>query len=81
MYADDTSISYIGESADVAIAQLNKVLQEVYKWFLVNRLTPYPGKSEAMMFSKKTIMGPLLQSLLGNPSSATLRPQKPTCWE
>ena len=64
MYADDTSIFCIGQSADLAIALLNKALQEVYRWCLVNRLTPHPGKSEVMIISKKTIMGPLPPLLL-----------------
>ena len=55
MYADDTSIFCVGQSADLAIDLLNKALQEVYRWCLVNRLTPHPGKSEAMIISKKTI--------------------------
>ena len=70
MYADDTSIFCVGQSADLAIDLLNKALQEVYRWCLVNRLTPHPGKSEAMIISKKTIMGPLLPLLLGD---STLR--------
>ena len=66
MYADDTSIFCVGQSADLAIDLLNKALQEVYRWCLVNRLTPHPGKSEAMIISKKTIMGPLLPLFLGD---------------
>ena len=42
MYADDTSIFCVGQSADLAIDLLNKALQEVYRWCLVNRLTPHP---------------------------------------
>ena len=60
MYADDTSIFCVGQSADSAIALLNKALQEVYRWCLVHRLTPHPGKSKVMIISKKTIMGLLL---------------------
>ena len=66
MYADDTSIFCVGQSADFAIALLNKALQEVYRWYLVNRLRPNPGKSEVMIISKKTIMGPLPPLLLGD---------------
>ena len=66
MYADDTSIFCVGQSADSAIALLNKALQEVYRWCLVHRLTPHPGKSEVMIISKKTIMGPLPPLLLGD---------------
>lgn len=48
----------VGQSADLATALLNKALQKVYRWCLVNQLTPHPGKSEVMIISKKTIMGP-----------------------
>ena len=44
---------YSGQSADLAIALLNKALQEVYRWCLANRLTPHPGKSEVMLLCKK----------------------------
>ena len=36
------------------------------RWCLVHRLTPHPGKSEVMIISKKTIMGPLPPLLLGD---------------
>ena len=45
---------------------LNKALQEVYRWCLVNRTTPHLGKSEVMIISKKTIMDPLPPLLLGD---------------
>ena len=35
--ADDTTIFCTGQSADLAIVLMNKALQEVYRWFLVNR--------------------------------------------
>lgn len=65
MYADDTSIFSIGESADAAIASLNCALQEVYRWCLENRLTPHPAKSEVMLISTPTIIGPLPPIFLG----------------
>ena len=66
MYADDTTIFCTVESADLAIALLNKALQEVYRCCLANRLTPHPGKSEVMLLCKKDIIGPLPPTLLGN---------------
>ena len=68
MYADDTCIFCIGQSADLAISLLTgKALQEVYRWCLVNRLTSHlaSGKSEVVI-SKETIMGPLPLLLLGD---------------
>ena len=49
----------------IAIAQLNKTLKEVYTWCLTNRLTPHPGKSEVMLLSKGTPMGPHAPIQLG----------------
>ena len=49
MYADDTKAYCIRETIDIAIAQLNKTLKEVYTCCLTNRLTPHPGKSEVML--------------------------------
>ena len=46
MYADDTSIFCVRQSADLAIDLLNKALQEVYRWCLVNRLTPHPCRQK-----------------------------------
>ena len=66
MYADDISIFCVGQSADLAIDLLNRALQEVYRWCLINRLTPHPGKSEVMIIVKKTIMGPLVPLLQGD---------------
>ena len=67
MYADDTTIYCIADdTADMAAAQLNKVLDEVYRWCLKNRLTPHPGKSEVMLTSKGTTWGPLALVRLGD---------------
>ena len=74
LYADDTSIFCVGQSADSAIALLNNALQEVYRWCQVHRLTPHPGKSEVMIISKKTIMGPL-------PPLYCVTSQKQDYWE
>ena len=66
MYADDTTAYCIGETIDIAIAQLNKALKEVYTWCLTNRLTPHPGKSEVMLLSKGAPMGPHAPIQLGS---------------
>ena len=44
MFADDTTVFCIEDSADLAIAQLNKALHEVYTWCQNNQLTPHSGK-------------------------------------
>ena len=50
--SDDTTIYCIKRTTDEAVAQLNKALNELYDWYLINRLTPHPEKSEAMLISK-----------------------------
>ena len=59
MFADDTTSYCIGTSADEATAQLNLVMHKLYSWCLTNKLTPHPGKSEAMLISRKTPIGPI----------------------
>jgi len=59
MFADDTAVFCIGDSADIAIAKLNKALQEVYTRCLNNQFTPHPGKNEAMLLSTGNPMGPI----------------------
>ena len=66
MYADDTTIYCVGETADLVIDQLYKALREFYIWCLNNRLTPHPSKSEVILFSKRTPMGPIAPVYLGN---------------
>ena len=62
MYADDTTLYCVGETADLVIDQLNKALREFYIWCLNNRLTPHPSKSEVILFSKRAPMGPAYRS-------------------
>lgn len=54
-----------GTSADKAIAQLNLAIQELCSWCLTNKLTPHPGKSEAMLISRKSHMRPIPPILIG----------------
>ena len=65
MFADDTTIYCIGTSADEATAQLNLAMHELYSWCLANKLTPHPGKSEAMLISRKTSIGPFSPIFVG----------------
>ena len=66
MYADDTTIYCVGETADLAIDQLDKALREFYNWSLNNRLTPHPRKSEVILFTKGTLMGLIAPVYLRN---------------
>ena len=68
MFADDTTVFCIGDTADEAIAKLNRALQEVYDWCGGNQLTPHPGKSEAMLLCMGDPTGPIAPVFLGDSS-------------
>ena len=55
MFADDTTIYCISDTADGAITKLNTALRELHSWCLTNGLTPHPGKSEAMLIYRGNI--------------------------
>ena len=65
MFADDTTVYCIGASADKATAQLNLAMHELYSWCLAKKLTPHPGKSEAMLIIRKSPTGPISPILIG----------------
>ena len=65
IFADDSNIYCIGTSADEATAKLNLAMHELYSWCLANKLTPHPGKTEAMLISKKSPTGPISPILIG----------------
>ena len=65
MFADDTTIYCIGTSADEATTQLNLAMHELYSWCLTNKLTPHPGKNQAMLISRKSPTGPTTPILIG----------------
>ena len=53
MFADDTTVYCMSDTAENSIAQLNTVLRELNEWCLINRLTPHLSKSEAMLISRR----------------------------
>ena len=66
MNAYDTTIYCVAETVDRAIDRLNKALGEFYNWCPNNRLTLHPRKSEVILFTKGTPMGPIAPVYLGN---------------
>ena len=66
MYADDTTIYCISDTADGAITKLNTALRELHSWCLTNRLTPHPGKSEAMLICRGNITKSLAPIIIGD---------------
>ena len=65
LFADDVTIYCIKKTADEAVAQLEKALDELYNWCILNRLTPHPQNSEAMLICKTRARGPLAPILIG----------------
>ena len=65
MFVDDKMISCVAENGDQAIQQLNKALKELYPWCLNNRIAPFPRKSESMLLSKTSAVGPIPPVTIG----------------
>ena len=59
MYADDTTLSFIGESVDGVFAALNIIVDNVLQWSKNNQLTIHPIKTEAMLIRKSPFIGSL----------------------
>ena len=66
MYADDTTLFYIGSSVDALCDGLNRTLGDVHNWCRNNKLTIHNGKSEVMVINRKRFIGPLKPVSLGN---------------
>ncbi|CAB4038916.1 Hypothetical predicted protein, partial [Paramuricea clavata] len=54
MYADDTTLTSIGETVDQVILKLNETLGLVSEWCYKNGMTVHPAKSEAMHIKRGT---------------------------
>ena len=65
LFADDITIYCIKRTAGEAVAQLDKALDELYDWCILNRLTPHPEKSEAMLICKTRATGPMAPIHIG----------------
>ena len=66
MYADDTTLFYIGPSVDVVCDALNRILGDVHNWCRNNKLTIHSGKSEVMVLNRNSFCGPLKPVTLGD---------------
>ena len=53
MFADDTTVYCISDTAEKSILKLNSALRELNESCLINRLTPHPSKSVAMLISRR----------------------------
>ena len=59
LFADDTSIYYIGDNVDKIIDSMNLAMEQAHHWCRKNKLTVHPEKTEAMLLMKKAFMGSL----------------------
>ena len=59
MYADDTTLTSIGETVDQVILKLNETLGFESEWCYKNGMTVHPAKTEAMLIKRGTFVGPL----------------------
>lgn len=61
LYADDTTLSLIGERLDTVFAALNIIVDNVLQWSKNNQLTIHPLaiKTETMLMRKSSFIAPL----------------------
>ena len=59
MFADDTTIYYIGKDVEEIIDALNLILNDFKIWCCKNHLTVHTGKTVAMLISSHAFVGPL----------------------
>ena len=59
MYVDDTTVYCIGPNVDQVMLSLNKTMEQVLMWSIRNQLTIHPIKTEAMILSKTSFVGPI----------------------
>ena len=71
LYADDTTLSFIGESVDEFFAALNIIVDNVLQRSKNNQLTIHPIKTEAMLIRKSPFIGPLPPLYFGSVVEST----------
>ena len=66
MFADDTTVYYIGKKVEEIVDALNRILIDFKSWCDQNRLTVHTGKTEAMLICKHAFVGPMRPLIFGN---------------
>ena len=66
MFADDTEYYCVGKMVDEVMSLLQIGIREISEWCKSNSLTIHTGKSEIMIVSNKTFIGPLSPVKLGD---------------
>ena len=59
MFADDTTVYTIGRDTDTIISSLQCILSQLHVWCSANRLVAHESKTEAMIISRSSFIGPL----------------------
>ena len=58
LFADHTTIYYIGDNVESLVDSLNLIASELYQWCIENKLTVNTDKTEAMLITAKPFVGP-----------------------
>ena len=66
MFADDTTVYYIGKEVEEIVDALNRILINFNSWCDQNCLTVHTGKTEAMLICKHAFVGPMRPLIFGN---------------
>ena len=66
MFADDTTIYYIGREVEEIVDALNLILNDFKLWCYRNRSTVHTGKNEAMLICSHAFVGPMRPLMFGN---------------
>ena len=59
MFADDTTLYYIGKDIEEVINIMNEAAKELFNWCKKNQLTVHTGQTEAMIISHRDVTEPL----------------------
>ena len=68
MFADDTTIYYIGKEVETIIDALNSIVADLHKWYQRNNLTLHESKTTAMLISGTPFIGPMRDIKYGESS-------------
>lgn len=66
MFADDTTIYYIGKDVEEIVDALNLILNDFKLWCYKNHLTVHTGKTVAMLISLHAFVGPMRPLMFGD---------------
>ena len=65
LFADDTTIYNTGDDVESVADSLNRFASELYKWCIKNKLTVNTDRTEAIVITAKSFVGPLRKLSFG----------------